>query len=163
MSIGDRFCWLLVTSCGLGLAPVASGTFGTLGGVVLAVGLQCFVHDKTLAFALLGLAAVLLAFGCAMGPFSKRMFKLEDPSQFVLDEVVGYLLTIAVYALLRGEPSPTIHACAFVAFRAFDVWKPPPARRMEELPGGLGIMMDDVFAGLYAGALVCLLPFVGIR
>src|SRR5262245_28673881 len=75
MSLVDRLRWLVLTSGGLGMAPVAPGTFGTLGGVLLAVLLQTFVAPNALGLCWLGVAAVLLAFGCTQGAFSKRVFK----------------------------------------------------------------------------------------
>ena len=125
MSSGDRLRFVLVTGFGLGLAPVAPGTFGTLAGVVPAVLIGLALHGRELAIGLWVLAGVLLAFGCAQTDFSRRTFHKEDPGPFVLDEVVGYLVTVAVYATLCGDVSPTAHAVAFLAFRAFDVVKPP--------------------------------------
>ena len=164
MSVLDRLRWLVVTSGGLGMAPVAPGTFGTLGGVVLAVLVQALAPTATLGFWLSGIALVLLGFGCTQGSFSKRVFAREDPGPFVLDEVVGYLVTVATAVfVLRAEPTPWQHAVAFVAFRACDVIKPPPAGRLEELPGGPGIMLDDVAAGVYAGLIVCGFAWLGVR
>jgi|RhiMethySRZTD1v2_1073278.scaffolds.fasta_scaffold465339_2 phosphatidylglycerophosphatase A len=164
MSVVDRLRWLLITSGGLGLAPVAPGTFGTLGGVLLAVVLQASVAPGALGPWLAGTALVLLAFGCTQGAFSKRVFQCEDPGPFVLDEVVGYLVTVAIVTFVRhGPPTPWQHAAAFLAFRACDVVKPPPARRLEELPGGPGIMLDDFAAGIYAGLITCGLAWMGVR
>ena len=162
MSSGDRLRFVLVTGFGLGLAPVAPGTFGTLAGVVPAVLIGLALHGRELAIGLWVLAGVLLAFGCAQTDFSRRTFHKEDPGPFVLDEVVGYLVTVAVYATLCGDVSPTAHAVAFLAFRAFDVVKPPPCRRLEELHGAAGIMLDDVAAGLYAGAVVVFANLLGL-
>jgi phosphatidylglycerophosphatase A len=163
VSLADRLRFLLVTSCGLGLSPVAPGTVGTLGGVALAVLIQATAGDRAIAVWWIA-AAVLFALGCGQSAFVKRTFPKEDPGQFVLDEVVGYLVTVGSYALLRHghEVSAWDHAAAFVAFRVFDVWKLQPARRLEDLPGAFGIMADDQMAGLYAGAsLWLLMPLLG--
>ena len=161
MSVGDRIRWLLVTCFGLGLAPVAPGTFGTLGGVLLAVCLHALVDPNLLVPVFWAVSAVLLAVGCSHGNFAARTFKTEDPQAFVLDEVVGYLVAMALYASFAGEPSPTAYAVGFLAFRFFDIFKLQPARRLEELPGAYGIMADDVMAGVYAGVvLVVGLPLV---
>ena len=158
MSVGDRIRWSLVTCFGLGLAPVAPGPFGTLGGVLLAVCLHALVDPNLLVPVIW---AVLLAVGCSHGNFAARTFKTEDPPAFVLDEVVGYLVAMALYASFAGEPSPTAYAVGFLAFRFFDIFKLQPARRLEELPGAYGIMADDVVAGVYAGVvLVVGLPLV---
>lgn len=162
MSIVDRIRWLLITSFGLGCSPWAPGTVGTLGGVVLGVTLQWAMPDRAmLAWSIA--AAVLFVFGCLQSEFVARTFPKEDPGHFVLDEVVGYLVTLIVYVLLAGKlPTPLAHAGAFFAFRAFDVLKLQPCRKLEDLPGAWGIMADDQMAGIYAGAAVWLaLPLVG--
>ncbi|MBL8723730.1 MAG: phosphatidylglycerophosphatase A [Planctomycetes bacterium] len=152
----DGLRWFLITSGGLGCSPWAPGTVGTLGGVVLGVGLQaaCPGHEL-LAW---GIAAlVLFVFGCSQSDYVARTWPKEDPGYFVLDEVVGYLVTILVYTLVRGAvPDALGHCGAFFAFRAFDVLKIQPARKLEDLPGAFGIMADDQMAGVYAG--LCLWP-----
>lgn len=161
MNAPDRLRWLLITSGGLGCSPWAPGTVGTLGGVVLAITLQWALPAHTLLA--WGVAAgALFVFGCLQTGFVARTWPKEDPGHFVLDEVVGYLVTVLVYALLSGQPvSPLAHAGAFFAFRVFDVWKLQPARKLEDLPGALGIMADDQMAGVYAGAVLwLLLPLV---
>jgi phosphatidylglycerophosphatase A len=165
VSIPDRLRFLLVTSGGLGLSPVAPGTAGTLGGVVLAVLLQAALPGHVL-LAWWVAAAVLFAAGCAQTGFVRRTFPNEDPGPFVLDEVVGYLVTVGVYAALaklpETGPEAIAHAAAFFAFRVFDVVKLQPARRLEDLPGALGIMADDLMAGVYAGlSLWLVLPLLG--
>lgn len=154
MPPGDRIRLWLVTWFGLGLVPVAPGTAGTAGGVVLAVCLQAFLAPALLVPVLWGGIALLLIVGCSMSGFVQRHFGTEDPQAFVLDEVVGYLVAIAMYATLKGEPGPMAHAIGFLSFRVFDVFKLQPARRMEELPGAPGIMADDVVAGIYAGVVL---------
>ena len=76
----------------------------------------------------------------------------KDPGIFVLDEVVGYLITVAWIA----GPSPLTLVVGFFVFRFFDVFKPRLARRLERIPGGDGILLDDVVAGLYGLVLVML-------
>ncbi len=162
MGPADRIRWLLITSGGLGMSPVAPGTFGTLGGVLLAVLVQATCPVVALPWVLLGLAVGLFAFGCTTTAFVMRVFQREDPGPFVLDEVVGYLVTVGLYAALVAPPTPVGHMVAFFLFRAFDVIKVQPARRLEDLPGALGIMADDVMAGVYSGlGLWLLLPLLG--
>lgn len=153
MSAIDRVRWLLITSCGLGCSPWAPGTVGTLGGVALGVGLQAAWPTVAGAMWAWSIAALLLfGWGVRQTPFVARAFGGEDPGLFVLDEVVGYLVTLAVCTALAGElPDGLGHAGAFFAFRVFDVLKLPPARKLEDLPGALGIMADDVAAGVQAG------------
>jgi phosphatidylglycerophosphatase A len=97
-----------------------------------------------------GVLAVLLA-GPAIwaADVTARKMHAKDPQLVVVDEVVGQWVTLAGATALNGRS----WLAAFVLFRVFDIWKPPPVRRLERLPGGLGIVADDVMAGVY-GALV---------
>jgi phosphatidylglycerophosphatase A len=158
----DPLRWCLVTACGLGLSPFAPGTVGTLGGVLIGVTLQWWRPEQAL-LAWVVVAAALFVAGCLQTRYVARAFGTEDPGPFVLDEVVGHLVTLAVYAALAGRlPHAVGHMAAFFAFRAFDVVKPQPARWLEGLPGALGIMADDVMAGVYAGlSLWLVLPVFG--
>jgi len=161
MSLPDRLRFLIITSGGLGLSPVMPGTVGTLGGVLVAVTLQWAVPEHCVAAWWIA-AAALFVFGCSQSAFVARTWPKEDPGPFVLDEVVGYLVTVGTYALLRQVPDANGHMAAFFAFRVFDVWKPQPARKLEDLPGAVGIMADDQMAGVYAGlSLWLLLPLLG--
>ncbi|MSR38692.1 MAG: phosphatidylglycerophosphatase A [Planctomycetes bacterium] len=162
MSFADRLRFLLITSGGLGLSPFAPGTVGTLGGVALAVLIQCIAKDNTQLVWWI-IASVLFVWGCLQSDFVKRTWPKEDPGEFVLDEVVGYLVTVGVYAALQHKlPDAMGHTAAFFAFRVFDVWKLQPARKLEDLPGAYGIMADDQMAGVYAGVSIWLaLPLFG--
>jgi len=142
---------LAVVSClFLGCSPFAPGTVGTLGGVAIA-----FLLRDTQWFPLWALAAcaVLYAISQPLGEWAERYAGKKDPGIFVMDEVIGYLITIL---WLKG-PSYVALVVAFFVFRFFDILKPPPARAMERIPGGHGILLDDVFAGLW-GLLVVMLP-----
>lgn len=139
----------LVSCCFLGCSPIAPGTVGTLGGVAIAWLLR---NDPRYLLWSLCIAAVLYAVGRALGPWAEAHAGKKDPGFFVLDEVIGYLITVA---WLRG-PSPIALVTAFFVFRFFDVFKPGLARRMEALGGGDGILLDDVVAGVYGLVLVML-------
>lgn len=139
---------LALSTCGfLGLSPVAPGTFGTLGGVLIAWALSRTEHF--LLWVLLAAGATYLL-GRSLGSWAEEYAEREDPGFFVLDEVVGYLITVAWI----GGPSPLALLLAFCAFRFFDVLKPPPVRNLERIGGGDGIMLDDVAAGVYGLVLV---------
>jgi phosphatidylglycerophosphatase A len=142
---------LSIVSCGfLGCAPVAPGTFGTLGGVALA-----WLLAPLPLFPVWALAAcvVLYAVGRALAPWAEAYAGRKDPGIFVLDEVIGYLITVL---WVRGPGLLTL-VVGFFVFRFFDVWKPAPARRLEAIPGGDGILLDDVAAGLL-GLVFVMLP-----
>jgi phosphatidylglycerophosphatase A len=132
--------WLAI-GFGTGLAPVAPGTFGSLPGLALAAILHAWGGQAAL---LVGLAAVVVLGTWSAHDLSRRM-GLKDPGLIVVDEIAGQMLTFVGLQL-----SAPVLAAGFVLFRAFDVLKPPPARQLEGLPGGFGIMADDLAAALYA-------------
>jgi phosphatidylglycerophosphatase A len=139
-----------IVSCGfLGLSPVAPGTAGTLGGVALAWLFSLSPHYLWLSLAA---CAVLYVLGRSLGEWSERRAGRKDPGFFVLDEVIGYLIT----CLWTRGPSPLALALAFFVFRFLDVVKPPPARALERMGGGDGILLDDVMAGLYGLGLMAI-------
>jgi len=140
----------LVSCGGLGLAPVAPGTFGTLGGVALAWGLARTEHF--LLWTVLAIGVVYLI-GLALASFAEQHAGKKDPGFFVLDEVAGYL----VVCLWDKGPSALTLVVAFILFRFFDVLKPPPLRRLERIGGGHGILLDDIGAGIYGFALLAVL------
>lgn len=136
---------LLAFGLGLGLAPVAPGTFGTLLGVPVALALAPLgLIGATVA------TATLFAFGVWLCGASARALGLHDHPGIVWDEVVGYAI-----AVLWLPPSWEWWLAAFVLFRALDVLKPWPIREIDHsLSGGLGIMLDDAVAGLCAGGVL---------
>jgi phosphatidylglycerophosphatase A len=138
----DRLRLGIVSSGFLGLSPVAPGTVGTLGGVLLA-----FLLARTGNFLLWTLltCVVLYAIGRPLGAWAEKRAGGKDPGFYVLDEVIGYLVTV----LWTQGPNLLALTLAFFVFRFFDIVKPPPARRLEALGGGDGILLDDVVAGLY--------------
>ncbi len=139
-SARDRAAFLIGTWFGCGYFPKGPGTVGSLAAVAIAAtGVP------------VGLAALLLL-GPAVWASGRVALRLggKDPQIVVVDEVVGQWITLA------GVPlSPAALALGFLLFRFFDIVKPWPVRRFESLPGGWGVMMDDVAAGAL-GAIVLL-------
>ena len=143
-----------IVSCGyLGLSPFAPGTAGTLGGVAIAWLLRDVEHYL---YWTLAVCAVLYAVGRSLGKWAEEYAGGEDPGFFVLDEVIGYILTVA---WLQG-PSLIALTVGFFLFRLLDVLKPQPARWLENLGGGDGILLDDVMAGIYGLLLMAALRFL---
>lgn len=134
----------------LGCSPLIPGTVGTLGGVLVA-----WLLMDTAAYLLWSLlfAALIYLIGRKLGDWSERYAGRKDPGIFVVDEVIGYLITVA---WITG-PSPLTLVVGFFVFRFFDIVKPPPARAFERIPGGDGILLDDVVAGLYGLGVMALL------
>ncbi len=151
-TIGDRCKEMIVTFFGLGYAPIAPGTFGTLGGVAVAALLVFFAPEHY--FWTVPLAIVLLTLISGfLGKWAERRFGRKDPGAFVLDEVAGYL----VAAWWLDAPSVGHLALAFLLFRLTDIIKPWPARNLEKLGAGWGIVADDLAAGVWAWAILALL------
>ena len=100
--------------------------------------------------------AVIYVVGRSLGDWSEQYAGKKDPGIFVLDEVLGYMVTV----LWTGGPTLLTLTVAFFVFRFFDIFKPPPARRLEALGGGDGILLDDVIAGLYGLAVLAICRLV---
>lgn len=154
----------VATVCFLGYLPWATGTFGSLAGLLLyalpGVEDPLILGLMVLAGFAVGVpssAAVARAEGhqltrsaaSAKGLFQGSGHHVPDPSSVVIDEVVGMWI-----ALLLLPKSLAAACAAFVLFRVLDILKPQPARALERLPGGWGIMLDDVVAGLYANLIL---------
>ena len=138
---------MLATWFGVGRLPRAPGTFGTLAAVPLAFMLWAPGLPWVMPLgALFVTAAGVVASGVAASSAG-----LKDPQHVVIDEVAGYLVACSF-----GPPGWRCALLAFVFFRIFDIWKPWPVRRLEALPGGWGIMADDIAAGVLAGVLTWL-------
>jgi phosphatidylglycerophosphatase A len=101
---------------------------------------------------LLLLVLVLLLFGPAVWASTRtaRAFQKKDPGIVVVDEVLGQWVTL----LGARHQTPGTLLVGFLLFRLFDIWKPPPVRRLEKLPEGLGIVADDIAAGIYAALIL---------
>jgi phosphatidylglycerophosphatase A len=136
---------------GIGYFPFASGTVASLAALPFAA--LILLHGGAMALAVSSLIA--FAIGVWACGDHVRATDREDPSECVIDEVAGQWLACAFAPLsLPGM------ALAFVLFRLFDIWKPWPVGWADrELPGGLGVMSDDMIAGLMAGVLVAALRY----
>jgi phosphatidylglycerophosphatase A len=143
MSDRDRWATLLGTWFGCGRAPLAPGTVGSLGALpahAVLVRLPLPAH--------LGAIALLAALGVWAGTRMAERLGDDDPASVVIDEVIGTLIALA---LVRRRSIAT-QALGLVCFRLFDIWKPGPVDDAQRLkPPGVGIMADDVLAGLMAG------------
>ncbi len=137
-----RACYLLATCAGIGRLPKAPGTWGSLLGALLGWAVVRVASAPVLAAAG-GLSFLIAAAVCGA---AERYSGRTDPAEIVLDEVWGMAVVIAA-APVGG--SWGLGLAAFVLFRAFDIVKPPPLRRLALLPGGWGIMADDAGAAAY--------------
>jgi len=137
--------WWVATFLGTGLAPFASGTVATIA--TLPLYLLVFWAGGDIAVA--GAAVLSTVVGIAAAGVVERSLKYHDPSEVVIDEVAGFFVT-----MLWVEPGVVSCAAGFLLFRALDVLKPWPASRAEKLPGGWGIMADDVICGIIANVIL---------
>lgn len=158
----DRLGYAIATGFGAGHAPIAPGTFGAAEGVVLFLIFVSITAGRLalpLSWALVAFAVVNLliyAVGVWASDRAIAVTGLKDPRVAVIDEVSGQL--IAMTPLILHWSLPGI-AVSFLLFRAFDIFKPYPIRKLERLPGGYGVMTDDVLAGVFAA----LLTWIGLR
>lgn len=145
---------LFIATCAyVGYAPVAPGTFGS------AIGLAVFYvvrHQRSTTVEVAAIVA-LAAVGLWSATEAEHHFGGIDPGPVVIDEVIGMLITLAFIPVNMAGA-----IVAFLIFRFLDVVKPWPARRLEQLPGGFGVVLDDMMAGVYGNVmmwgLVSLLP-----
>lgn len=140
MRRSDRLALALATGLGTGYAPVAPGTWGSLPGLALA----WLLHRWSPSWGVASGAVVAALVGVWAAGRAARHFQTDDPRPVVVDEIAGQLVTLAFLPCR----APTLVA-GFLLFRILDVWKPWPAGRLESLPGGSGIMADDLMAGVY--------------
>ena len=136
---------LLAFGFGSGLAPRAPGTFGTLIAVPIVLGVMQFGFGVHLAFTVIAAAAGIWICG-----ESARRLGVHDHPGIVWDEITGFSVT-----MLAAPPDWRWLAGGFVLFRVFDILKPWPIREADHsLSGGLGIMLDDIIAGIFAAAIL---------
>lgn len=153
-SLGDHLTLLLAEGGGLGCLPVAPGTFGSLAG--LPLGWLLWHWQVPVPFRL----ALWLAMFLVGIPLCQRAAVLrgkKDPGSVVWDEITAFPL---IFSMIQDSWMMLVGG--FLLFRVFDVAKPWPVKRFEQLPGGLGIMADDQIAALYAGAVLLVLQSSGL-
>jgi phosphatidylglycerophosphatase A len=161
-SVLDLFCKTLATGLFLSYIPAAlmpgrSYTGAGLLGAVLGWVLIRWMPEAPLLYTLILALSTLMAVG--ISDTAGHAFPIKDDPRIIIDETVGFWVSAA---FLPRDFMPML--AAFILFRIFDVWKPWPVNRMEALPGGWGVVLDDSMAGLMACAAVhagrFLLPFL---
>ena len=135
----------IATCAHVGYAPVAPGTFGSAVGLVV----YYLVRRQASTAVELGAIALILVVGLWSATEAEHHFGGIDPGPVVIDEVIGMLITLALHPV--NVAGATV---GFFVFRVLDVVKPWPARRLELLPGGFGVVLDDVMAGVYGNLLM---------
>lgn len=154
----DRLA-LAISTCGVGLIPFAPGTFGALVGVVIfyALFIICKTVPQYFQAVVIISSVVVTAVGIWASNFGEKIFGQKDAQRIVVDEVAGQLISfILVAPLMMAEITRSwrVIFLGFLLFRAFDIYKPYPIRKLEKLGDGLGVMADDVLAGIYAAVVL---------
>jgi len=150
----DRIAWFLATGAYVGMIPGAPGTYASLC-TTLVYYLVYRIHSRILPELHLSALCLITVAGVYAAARVSRKLGQEDPQIVVIDEVAGQLtaflfLPVSFFNLAAGT----------VLFRLFDIWKPYPIRRLEALENGVGIMADDLLAGVYANLLLHLLHWL---
>ena len=161
---------LLATWFGLGYLPKAPGTWGSVGGVALAL-LMAWANSQNHSATTIpangnfwttgllpssgevAITVMIAVIGIIVAGRAARYAQIKDPQWVVIDEVSGQLLTYYLFLWLLPLNWKS-WLLGFILFRVFDIWKPFPARQLEHLPGGWGIMADDWMAGIYAALVL---------
>jgi phosphatidylglycerophosphatase A len=139
------WAWAVGTFFGTGLMKPGPGTYGSVAAMLLWVVAAHVWGGVGLAVGTAIAAAAATAIGIPAATIVAREAGREDPQFVVVDEVAGQWI-----ALIGARPDWAHALVALALFRLFDIWKPWPVRRLERLPGGWGIMLDDIAAGLLA-------------
>lgn len=145
MSVADRVAVAIATVGGAGWSPVAPGTVGS----AVALGLIWFLPGGRVG--LVAFFVVVTVVGVWAADRAERRLGGKDSGAIVVDEVAGMTLSVMFF-----PRTPAVLLAGFVLFRIFDVVKPPPAGASQDLPGGVGVMVDDLIAGFYAAAVLAL-------
>jgi phosphatidylglycerophosphatase A len=149
-----RWAWTLATFFGTGYLKPGPGTYGSTAAVLLwYIAAHAFAPSRiTLAVATAAAAILITLIGIPASTLVARQSARKDPGFIVIDEVAGQLI-----ALIAIRPDWQHAAISLLLFRFFDIFKPWPIRRLEALPEGAGIVLDDVAAGLLALAVAHLI------
>lgn len=150
MAIRSNLADTISTWFGCGYSPAAPGTVGSAAALGIAILIEHYTALRPGWFAVLAVAASVPAIWAAGETARRRGSK--DPSIVVVDEVVGQWFALSGARVLNWKS----YLAAFVLFRLFDIWKPGPVRQSEGLPGGFGIVVDDLMAGLLAALVLFL-------
>lgn len=152
MAASEKIIKLLATGFGSGLSPFAPGTMGTLVGIPVCLACLPLTWPVRFIFVIILSALAIFVSGRA-----ETIYRKKDDQRIVIDEIVGFQ-----FALLPVAISGLNICAAFVLFRIFDIWKPFPVNKLQDLPGGWGVVIDDVAAGIYAGAVMLALNYAGV-
>ncbi|MDX1570031.1 MAG: phosphatidylglycerophosphatase A [Xanthomonadales bacterium] len=146
---------LALTVGGLGFLRPGPGTWGSVPPVLLIAALiQAGASTVNMVTALVLVCVVFSTLCVGLGSYAEQRFGRKDASEVVADETAGVCLPLFVAVGLGAAMTDLV--LAFVLFRIFDISKPPPMRHLERIPGGWGVLIDDLMAGIYAAGVLAL-------
>ena len=150
---------LAISTFGVGYLPLMPGTWGSLVAVGIFLGFTQLVKGNALVALVLVSIVVVTFVGIWAASRTEALSGRKDPGKIVVDEVAGQLISLFPLTLFVDWSIVAV-IISFILFRFFDIVKPYPARRLEALKGGLGVMCDDLIAGVYAAAITCVIVAV---
>jgi phosphatidylglycerophosphatase A len=156
---GKDLLALAIATVGVGYLPLAPGTFGSLVSVAIFLVLSRITSGTSLIVAVVVAIVVVTVAGIWAGTRTEALAGRKDPGKVVVDEVAGQLIATLPLTLFTHWSIWAV-IVSFILFRFFDIVKPYPANRLQDLEGGLGIMCDDLVAGVYAAVIVSILMMV---
>jgi phosphatidylglycerophosphatase A len=144
----DMVMFLLCSSFGLGLSPIAPGTFGALLGVIIHLVIYYFTPTSYYYYLMAAAFITICILTIALTKWAENYWNDDDPAHFVLDEVAGYLIVPILFSYGSNWNSVI---WGFLLFRIFDIIKLPLARQIDRnMKGGWGILLDDLVSSVYA-------------
>lgn len=164
----------MLTCFGIGLSPRAPGTLGSLPPVVFALALGSLVGAHWTTLACIALLGVLASIVCVrFGAHGEEALGRKDPGAIVADEVAGQCIALLAVPWREVSGREVVSAAlgwnvamallAFIAFRVFDIAKPPPIGQVQRVGGGWGILLDDLIAGVFAAVVVAFGAWIAMR
>lgn len=154
----SRFCKILSTGFGVGYSPYAPGTLGALLACVLWLAFFLLLDYRLYLLTVIILTIVLTYYGVRAIDAVEKIWG-KDPKRVVVDEMVGVLIPL-LFVPSNNSRWYWYVIAAFTLFRFFDILKPFGIRRMEQYRGGVGVMMDDILAGIYSSIILLLIRWV---
>jgi phosphatidylglycerophosphatase A len=147
---------LSIATCGVGYLPLAPGTFGSLVAVGIFLLLARTTPPNALVAVVLITIVVVTFVGIWAATRTEQLSGRKDPGKVVVDEVAGQFIALFPLTLFTRWSTLAV-IVSFILFRFFDIVKPYPANRLQELHGGAGVMFDDLVAGVYGAVIVSIM------
>ena len=142
----------IVTGGYFGLSPIVPGTVGTIPGLLI------FILISTQLYLYWIVTLLIIVIGIWFSSIAeKEIFHTKDSREIVIDEIAGFLITMSFFTIYDGWE---YILTGFFLFRVFDILKPPPINRLQDLKGGWGVMADDLLAGLYSNVILQIVRYL---